>query len=89
MAVVAKRTTPTTVALPSEKQFAFALRTGLSDDAKQETLYSLLTAIGVSVDNGDASYAEVMVKMRIKGDRIDDLAGMVRAAGAEPMITDV
>jgi hypothetical protein len=74
---------------PNEKQFAFSLRTSLSDDEKQDALYSLLTALGVSVDNGDASYAEVMVKMRIKGDAVEDLCYKVRAAGTEPTTTDV
>lgn len=73
---------------PSEKQFVFSLRTGLSDNAKQDALYSLFTALGASVDNGDASYAEVMVKMRIKGDVADGLSSKVRAAGTEPTITD-
>jgi hypothetical protein len=81
--------TPTTVTPPSEKQFAFLLRTSLSDDEKQDALYSLLTALGASVDNGDASYAEVMVKIRIKGDVVEGLSGKVRAAGTEPTITDV
>jgi hypothetical protein len=81
--------TPTLLTPLHEKQFAFSLRTSLSDDERQDALYSLLTALGASVDNGDASYAEVMVKMRIKGDMLEDLSGKVRAAGTEPTITDV
>ncbi len=80
--------TSTTLTPPSERQFAFSLRTSLSDDEKQETLYSLFTALGASVDNGDASYAEVMVKMRIKADMAEELGSKVRAAGTEPLITD-
>jgi hypothetical protein len=80
--------TSTTLTPPSERQFAFSLRTSLSDDEKQEALYSLFTALGASVDNGDASYAEVMVKMRIKADMAEELGSKVRAAGTEPLITD-
>ena len=81
----ATSTGPTT----NEKQFAFSLRTSLFDDERRDALYSLLTALGVSVDNGDSSFAEVMVKMRIKADVADDLAARVRAIGTEPTITDV
>jgi hypothetical protein len=80
--------TSTTLTPPSERQFAFSLRTSLSDDEKQEALYSLFTALGASVDNGDASYAEVMVKMRIKTDVAEELGSKVRSAGTEPLITD-
>lgn len=79
----------TVTALPNEKQFAFSLRSSLSDGEKQHALYSLLTALGASVDNGDASYAEVMVKMRLKGEVTGELSAKVRAAGTEPTITDV
>jgi hypothetical protein len=81
----ATSTGPTT----NEKQFAFSLRTSLSDDEKRDALYSLLTALGVSVDNGDSSFAEFMVKMRIKAEVAGDLAARVRAIGTEPTITDV
>jgi hypothetical protein len=74
---------------PNEKLFAFSLRTSLSDDGKRDALYTLLTALGVIVDNGDSSFAEVMVKMRIKEDTTADLAAKVRATGPEPTITDV
>jgi hypothetical protein len=73
----------------NERQFAFSLRTSLSDDEKRDALYSLLTALGVSVDNGDTSFAELMVKVRIKAEVVDDLAVRVRVAGTEPTITDV
>jgi len=61
-----------------EKQFAFSLRTSLSDDERQDALYSLLARAGCERgQRRTASYAEVMVKMRIKGDVLEDLSGKV------------
>jgi hypothetical protein len=81
-------TTTPRVPASSEKQFAFSLRTSLSDDDKRDALYSLLTTLGVIVDNGDSSFAEIMVRMRIKEEATDDLAAKVRATGPEATITD-
>jgi hypothetical protein len=72
----------------TEKQFAFSLRTSLSDSDKSDALYQLFTALGNIVDDNNASFAEVMVKMRVKADMAEELGSKVRAAGTEPLITD-
>jgi hypothetical protein len=81
--------TVSTAFVSNEKQIAFSLRTSLSDDDKRDALYDLLTALGVLVDNGDSSFAEVMIKMRVREEVTDDLAAKVRATGPEPTITEV
>jgi hypothetical protein len=73
----------------TEKQFAFSLRTSLSDSDKVDALYQLFAALGDVVDNRNASFAEVMVKVRVSESVVDDLAAKVRDAGPEPTITEV
>ena len=75
--------------LVTEKQFAFSLRTSLSDSDKADALYELFTALMDVVDHRNASFAEVMVKMRVSESVVDFLAAKVRNAGPEPTITEV
>jgi hypothetical protein len=71
-----------------EKQLAFTLRTSLSGEAQREALYSLLSALGRNVDEGNASYAEVMVRMRLEPNAADEIAQRAQDAGTTPSITD-
>ena len=81
-------TIPQPIATSQEKQLAFTLRTSLSGEAQREALYSLLSALGRNVDEGNASYAEVMVRMRLDPNAADEIAQKARDAGTTPSVTD-
>ena len=55
----------------------------------RDALYALLLALGDRVDDDSVSYAEVMVKVRIRGDQADSLADLARQAGVTPDVRDV
>ncbi len=72
----------------AEKQVSFALRTSLSGQSR-DALYALLLALGDRVDDDSVSYAEVMVKVRVRGDQADPLADLARQTGVTPDVRDV
>jgi hypothetical protein len=84
-------TTTGEVAAPpaSEKQVTFALRTSLTGDTARDSLYALLQGLADRVDEGAASYAEVMVKMRVSAEIAQSVAALVRGAGINPDVRDV
>ncbi|MGH3500948.1 MAG: DUF499 domain-containing protein [Nocardioidaceae bacterium] len=80
---------PCDPAPPTEKQIAFALRTSLSSGDARDALYLLLQALAERVDEDAASYAELMVKMRVNVTVVDALADLARDVGANPDVRDV
>ncbi len=73
----------------SEKQITFALRTSLSADNPRDALYALLNELADRVDDGSASYAEVMIKMRVSDEAADNIATLIRHTGSAPDVRDV
>lgn len=73
----------------SEKQVTFALRTSLSGDNPKDALYGLLNELADRVDDGSASYAEVMVKIRVSSEAAESIASLVRVTGSNPDVRDV
>ena len=72
-----------------ERQVTFALRTSLSSDAPKDALYALLHELADRVDDGSASYAEVMVKIRITSEAADSIADLIRGTGSNPDVREV
>jgi hypothetical protein len=73
----------------SEKQITFALRTSLSGDKPKDALYTLLNELADRIDDGSASYAEVMVKIRVSSEAADSIASLIRGTGSTPDVRDV
>ncbi len=71
-----------------EKQIAFSLRTSLLQDQPRDTLYTLLQALADVVDEGKSSYAEVMLKVRVRADNAEAIAELARKTGANPDVRD-
>jgi hypothetical protein len=74
--------------LPGEKQIAFALRVSLSSDGVRDAVYALLQELADRVDEGAATYAEIMIKARISAAAVDDVAQAIRRTGADPDIRE-
>lgn len=72
-----------------ERQVTFSLRASLSADASRDALYALLNELADKVDDGAASYAEVMVRIRVADSAADGIASLVRGAGGNPDIREV
>ena len=74
--------------LVTEKQVTFAFRTSLSSDNRKDALYALLHELADRVDDGSASYAEVMVKIRVNDEAADSIAALVRGTGTNPDVRE-
>ena len=72
-----------------ERQVTFSLRTSLSADTSRDALYALLNRLADKVDDGAASYAEVMVRIRVADSAADGIASLVRSAGGNPDVREV
>lgn len=72
-----------------EKQIAFAIRKSMSNDDSRDALYALLQGLADRVDEGDSSYLEVSIKMRVRDASAGALADLARGAGATPDVRDV
>ena len=59
--------------VPGEKQIAFALRVSLSSEGARDAVYALLQELADRVDEGAATYAEIMIKARINATAVDDI----------------
>ena len=73
----------------TERQVTFALRTSLSSDTPKDALYALLHELADRVDDGSASYAEVMVKIRVSGEAAESIADLIRGTGTNPDVREV
>jgi hypothetical protein len=73
----------------TEKQVAFSLRASLSTDTARDALYAFLQELADKVDEGTASYAELMVKIRLNGDAANALADVARRTGVPVDVREV
>ena len=67
-----------------EQEVAFTLMTSLTDDTKRESVRLLLRNLATAVDEGNASYAQLSVKVIVDSSVADGIAEDVRATGANP-----
>lgn len=72
-----------------EKQISFALRVSLSSETARDAVYALMQQIADRVDEGAATYAEIMIKARISDAAVEDIAQAIRRTGVSPDIRDV
>jgi hypothetical protein len=63
--------------------------TSLTDDARRDHVRLLLRNLANAVDEGKASYAQLMVKVVVDTSIADRIAEDIRAAGTTPTIKKV
>ncbi|HWG00824.1 MAG TPA: hypothetical protein VG164_03105, partial [Trebonia sp.] len=76
-------------AAAGEQELAFTLMTSLTDDTKRDSVRMLLRDLTNVVDEGKASYAQLMVKVIVDTSVADGIADDIRATGATPTIRKV
>jgi hypothetical protein len=64
-------------------------RTSLAGDNPKDALYALLNEPADRVDDGSASCAEVMVKLRHSSEAADSIASLVRGTDTNPEMHEV
>ena len=63
--------------------------TSLTDDLKRDSVRLLLRNLANAIDEGKASYAQLMVKVIVDASVADEIAEDIRAAGTTPAIKKV
>jgi hypothetical protein len=76
-------------ATAGEQELAFTLMTSLTDDTKRDSVRLLLRNLANAVDEGKASYAQLMVKVIVDTSSADGIAEDIRATGSTPTIKKV
>jgi hypothetical protein len=64
-----------------EQELAFTLMTSLTDDLKRDSVRLLLRDLANAIDEGKASYAQLMVKVIVDTSVADGIAEDIRATG--------
>ena len=72
-----------------EQELAFTLMCSLTDETRRDNVRLLLRNLANAIDEGRASYAQLMVKIIVDGSVADGLSDDVRTAGTTPSIRDV
>ena len=76
-------------AAPGEQELAFTLMTSLTDDTKRDSVRLLLRNLANAIDEGKASYAQLMVKIIVDAAIADRIAEDIRSTGAAPTVRKV
>ena len=76
-------------AAAGEQELAFTLMTSLTDDLKRDSVRLLLRDLANTIDEGKASYVQLMVKVIVDASVADEIAEDIRAAGTTPAIKKV
>jgi len=76
-------------AAAGEQELAFTLMTSLTDETKRDSVRLLLRNLANAIDEGKASYAQLMMKIIVDSSVADGLAEHVRMSGASPTVKDV
>ena len=63
--------------------------TSLTDDLKRDSVRLLLRDLANTIDEGKASYVQLMVKVIVDASVADEIAEDIRAAGTTPAIKKV
>ena len=72
-----------------EQELAFTLMCSLTDEARRDNVRLLLRNLANAIDEGRASYAQLMVKIIVDGSVAGGLSDDIRTAGTTPTIRDV
>jgi hypothetical protein len=72
-----------------EQELAFTLMCSLTDETRRDNVRLLLRNLANAIDEGTASYAQLMVKIIVDGSIAGGLADDIRTAGTTPTIRDV
>ena len=72
-----------------EQELAFTLMCSLTDETRRDNVRLLLRNLANAIDEGTASYAQLMVKIIVDGSVAGGLADDIRTAGTTPTIRDV
>ncbi len=72
-----------------EQEIAFSLMTSLTEEEQRETVRLLLRKLANAVDEGAASYAQLMVKVTVDSSVAREIAENARATGVNPTVRDV
>jgi Protein of unknown function (DUF499) len=72
-----------------EQELAFTLMCSLTDETRRDNVRLLLRNLANAIDEGRASYAQLMVKIIVDGSVADGLSDDIRTAGTTPTIRDV
>ena len=72
-----------------EQELAFTLMCSLTDETRRENVRLLLRNLANAIDEGRASYAQLMVRIILDSSVADGLAEDTRTAGATPTIKEV
>lgn len=73
-------------ATAGEQELSFTLMTSLTDDTKRDSVRMLLRNLANAVDEGQASYAQLMVRVIVDMSVADGIAEDVRSTGTTPTI---
>ena len=73
-------------AATGEQELAFTLMTSLTDEMMRDSLRLLLRNLANAVDEGKASYAQLMVKIIVDASVADGIAEDIRSMGTTPTI---
>ena len=71
-------------AATGEQEVAFTLMTSLTDEMKRDSVRLLLRNLANAIDEGKASYAQLMVKIIVDASVADGIAEDIRATGTTP-----
>lgn len=86
-------TAPGTKNVPAEpegeQELAFTLMTSLTDEDQREAVRILLRSLANAVDEGRASYAQLMVRVVAESSAAEEVAEEARGAGANPTLKKV
>jgi hypothetical protein len=74
---------------PLEQELAFTLMCSLTDESRRDNVRLLLRNLANAIDEGRASYAQLMVKIIVDSSVADGLAADIRTAGTSPTIKEV
>jgi hypothetical protein len=72
-----------------EQELAFTLMTSLTDETKRDGVRLLLRNLANAIDEGKASYAQLMIKVIVDVSIAEGLAEDIRVAGTSPTVKDV
>jgi hypothetical protein len=72
-----------------EQELAFTLITSLSNETRRDSVRLLLRNLANAIDEGKASYAQLMVKVIVDSSVAEGIAEDIRSAGTTPSIKNV
>jgi hypothetical protein len=72
-----------------EQELAFTLMTSLTDESKRDNVRLLLRNLANAIDEGKASYAQLMVKVIVDDSVADALAEDIRSTGTSPTVKKI